>query len=106
MFILGKGASGRSFSAKHVYICPCGHHTGLQKGVDVFIFFVVLLECYKRRRISSLLPFAVEKAENKKIAGGGNCPGHPRSGTMEKKSVCPRPVPQGSPAWFPHPFHT
>lgn len=28
-------------------VLPMWTHTGPQKGVDVFIFFVVLLECYK-----------------------------------------------------------
>lgn len=47
MFISGKGASGRSFSAKHVCICPCGHVLARRKELMCLFFFVVLLECYK-----------------------------------------------------------
>lgn len=52
-----------------------------------------------------LLPFAVEKAENKK-SSGETALAILGVALRRRLSVCPRPVPQGSPAWFPHSFYT
>lgn len=53
---------------------PMWTRTGPQKGVDVFIFFVVLLECYKAPEKGGLTACSLlllRRLKTKRVRGGG-----------------------------------
>lgn len=59
-------------------VLPMWTHAGPKKGVDVFIFFVVLLESYETPEEEGLAACSLlllRRLKTKEL--GGNCPGHP-----------------------------